>query len=78
MADYSWCPQTRTRVLTNHALSIVFVLLLNTDLFEGKKERKKERRKGIERERKEIVLTELVQVPRSWGRGEGWKTNPVG
>ena len=41
IAHYSWCPQTRTRVLTNHAPSIVFVLLFNTDLFEKKKERKK-------------------------------------
>ena len=51
-AHYSWCPQTRTRVLTNHAPSIVFVLLLNTDLFERNKEGKKLREKRKERERK--------------------------
>ena len=54
-AHYSWCPQTRTRVLTNHAPSIVFVLLLNSDLFQRNKEGKKLREKGKERERNEIV-----------------------
>ena len=52
---YSWYPQTGTRVLTNHAPSIVFVLLLNIDLFERNKEGKKLREKGKERERNEIV-----------------------
>ena len=55
IAHYSWCPQTRTRVLTNHAPSIVFVLLFNTDLFERNKEGKKLREKGKERERNEIL-----------------------
>ena len=53
-AHYSWCPQTRTRVLTNHAPSIVFVLLLNSDLFERNKEGKKLREKG--RREKEMKL----------------------